>query len=47
MKESEVEQAKEWLHIYAELALYTKKQTDPVSTQNKRLFFLCLYNMLL
>ena len=47
MKESEVEQAKEWLHLYAELALYTKKQTDPVSTQNKRLFFLCLYNMLL
>lgn len=35
MKESEVEQAKEWLHLYAELALYTKKQTDPVSTQNK------------
>ncbi|CDY20415.1 BnaC02g24010D [Brassica napus] len=29
MKESEVEQAKEWLHLYAELALYTKKQTDP------------------
>ena len=30
MKESEVEQAKEWLHLYAELALYTKMQTDPV-----------------
>ncbi|KAF8082378.1 hypothetical protein N665_0830s0025 [Sinapis alba] len=29
MKESEVEQAKEWLHLYAELAWYTKKQTDP------------------
>ncbi|CAN6852842.1 unnamed protein product [Brassica oleracea] len=29
MKESEVEQAKEWLHLYSELALYTKKQTDP------------------
>ncbi|CAN6852826.1 unnamed protein product [Brassica oleracea] len=29
MKESEVEQAKQWLHLYAELALYTKKQTDP------------------
>ncbi|KAL0683566.1 hypothetical protein Bca4012_050414 [Brassica carinata] len=29
MKESEVEQAKEWLLLYAELAWYTKKQTDP------------------
>nr|VDC88970.1 unnamed protein product [Brassica rapa] len=28
MKESEVEQAKEWLLLYAELAWYTKKQTD-------------------
>ncbi|KAJ4909228.1 hypothetical protein Rs2_03849 [Raphanus sativus] len=28
MKASEVEQAKEWLHLYAELALYTKKQKD-------------------
>ncbi|WZZ33809.1 hypothetical protein YC2023_017210 [Brassica napus] len=31
MKESEVEQAKQRLHLYAELALYTKKQTDPES----------------
>ncbi|KAL0731888.1 hypothetical protein Bca4012_027982 [Brassica carinata] len=29
MKESEVEQAKGWLQLYAELAWYTKKQTDP------------------
>ncbi|XP_022559176.1 UPF0725 protein At2g20620 [Brassica napus] len=29
MKESEVEQAKEWLLLYAELAWYTKKQMDP------------------
>ncbi|KAJ4909226.1 UPF0725 protein [Raphanus sativus] len=29
MKESEVEQAKEWLHLYAELAWYTKKRTNP------------------
>ncbi|WZZ33805.1 hypothetical protein YC2023_017206 [Brassica napus] len=29
MKESEVEQGKEWLHLYAELALYSKMQTDP------------------
>ena len=35
MKESEVEQAKEWLLLYAELAWYTKKQTDPVSFLNK------------
>ncbi|CAH8334445.1 unnamed protein product [Eruca vesicaria subsp. sativa] len=30
MKESEVEQAKEWLHLYAELALFNKIQRDPV-----------------
>ncbi|KAJ4909221.1 UPF0725 protein [Raphanus sativus] len=29
MKESEVEQAKEWLQLYAELAWYSKMQTDP------------------
>ncbi|CAN6999219.1 unnamed protein product, partial [Brassica oleracea var. botrytis] len=30
MKESEVEQAKKWLHLYAELAWYTKMQRDPL-----------------
>ncbi|KAJ4909227.1 hypothetical protein Rs2_03848 [Raphanus sativus] len=36
MKASEVEQAKEWLHLYAELALYTKKQTDPFMFEHSK-----------
>ncbi|KAG2313422.1 hypothetical protein Bca52824_024979 [Brassica carinata] len=36
MKESEVEQAKEWLHLYAEIALYTKKQTDPFKFEHSK-----------
>ncbi|KAG2313419.1 hypothetical protein Bca52824_024976 [Brassica carinata] len=36
MKESEVEQAKEWLHLYAELTLYTKMQTDPLMFERSK-----------
>ncbi|CAN6999205.1 unnamed protein product [Brassica oleracea var. botrytis] len=40
MKESEVEQAKEWLLLYAELAWYTKKQTDPEINPQEQFRFL-------
>ncbi|KAG2313420.1 hypothetical protein Bca52824_024977 [Brassica carinata] len=36
MKESEVEHAKQWLHLYAEIALYTKKQTDPFKFEHSK-----------
>ncbi|CAN6999235.1 unnamed protein product [Brassica oleracea var. botrytis] len=38
MKESDVEQGKEWLHLYAELALYTKMQTDPYMFEQSKPF---------
>ncbi|WZY77022.1 hypothetical protein YC2023_023406 [Brassica napus] len=38
MKESDVEQGKEWLHLYAKLALYTKMQTDPYMFEQSKPF---------
>ena len=46
MKESEVEQAKKWLHLYAELAWYTKMQRDPVSKEKKLKLGEFVYNRL-